>query len=241
MAGLALVVWATPRLATAQLPVAPSSPTDADVSVARDEFVAGMDFARQERWGPALERFVRSYALSGSPVALFNLASTLRSLGRFREADEAFARLLRDPTLDDETRRNTAQMRAELAPQIGVIRVEGVPEGAARVVADGRSEGTRRSRPIEITLEPGTHVLSVELEERPPWRWSGEVRGGARLVLTADFRPIEAPLPNSEGIPLWPWLVGVGVVLVLSAVVIGVVADQAAQLGPRSPWVIELP
>jgi hypothetical protein len=239
---VALVVCAAPGIARAQLPEAPARPTEADVSVARDEFVAGMDFAQQQRWGPALERFVRSYALSGSPVALFNLASTLRSLERFREADEAFARLLLDPTLDDETRHNAEGIRSEMAPRLGVIRVEGVPEGAARVRADGRALGTRRDRPIELTVDPGSHALSVELEDRPPWRWSGEVPGGARLVLGAVFLPDEpVALPNEDGDP-WPWIAAGGAIaLVVSVIVIGVAADQAAQLGPRSAWVIALP
>lgn len=211
------------------------------MAVARDEFVAGMDFARQERWGPALERFVRSYALSGSPVALFNLASTLRSLGRFREADEAFDRLLRDSTLDEETRRNAERMRAAMAAQVGVIRVDGVPAGAARVIADGQALGTRRDRPIEVTVDPGAHVLSVELADQPPWRWSGEVRAGARVEVVAELEPREVA-PPSEGADPWPWLLAGGALaLVVSVIVIAVAADEAAQLDPRSPWVIALP
>lgn len=114
-----------------------------------------------EQWDAALEEFARSYALSGSPAALFNMASTLRALGRFREARDAIDRLLEDPYLDEATRANAGELRAEVAANVSRVTLEGVPEGWARVHADGALRETTQSRPIQLDLDPGHRVLRL--------------------------------------------------------------------------------
>lgn len=222
--------------ALAQLPEPPAHPSDADVAQARDRFVHGMALAQAQRWQAALDEFVRSYGLSGSPVALFNAGSALRELGRFRDARDAFDRLLADPELDDETRAAAERLRTEVAARVARLTVEDVPAGAARVAIDGEANESTEARPLELELDPGRHGVAVELAAYRTWRWEGTVEPGARLHLDAALEPV----PSSSFDPL-PWILGaVGAVLV--AVIVGLaVADAEAQLGPRTSMVITLP
>jgi tetratricopeptide (TPR) repeat protein len=229
---LVLAAWA-PALAQAQLPQAPSAPSEDDVARARARFVEGMTWAQAGRWEAALDAFEASYALSGSPVALFNLAGALRELGRSREAREAFDRLLVDPALDADLRARTAPLRAEVAAQVARVRVEGVPAGEARVLADGAERETTARRPVEVELDPGARALAIEVAARR-WDWAGTLAPGVRLELTASFRePALDPLP-------WA-LLGVGLAAVAAALVTALVLDAEAQLDPRTALVIRLP
>ncbi len=230
---LLLALLALPPAARAQLPEPPASPSDADVARARDLFVQGVEHAQSERWTQALDAFVRSYAASGSPVALFNVASTLRELGRMREAIEAFDRLLAARALDDEMRLGAERLRAQTASQLAGVALDGVPPGEARVSADGATR-TSTERPIALELDPGAHELRVELDGYAPWRWQGTLAPGAMLALDADLAP-------AGGGDALPWILGAVGLAVAGAIVAIVVADFEAQLHPRTALVIALP
>lgn len=231
---LLIVLCSAPSAAGAQLPDPPSAPTDEDVASARELFVLGVRHAERSRWEDALDAFVRSYAASGSPVALYNVGSTLRELERFREARDAFDRLLADPALDEETRLGAERLRTEVAAQVARVTIERVPEGSARVVGD-RDERETTERPIELELDPGPHDLTVELPSYSPWRWSGSLAPGAEIVLDASL----ARAPSGDD-PL-PWILGAVGVAVAAALVAIVIADVDAQLDPRTSMVIALP
>lgn len=232
----AALVLAVPTAAGAQLPEPPSVPSDEDVAQARDHFVHGMELAEAERWDAALEEFTRSYALSGSPAALFNMGATLRSLSRFVEARAAFDRLLEDSELDRPTRRTAESMRDEVAAQIASVHVEGVPEGEATVVADGRELPPTELRPIRVELDPGLREIAITLPAHLPWSWRGELAAGDELWVDAHL----SPEPSGESEVVIGVLAGVGAV-VLGTIVGLVIADAEAQLRPRTPLVITLP
>ena len=222
--------------ARAQLAEPPSSPSDADVALARERFVRGIGLAQQAHWQEALDEFFGSYALSGSPVALFNAASALRELGRFREARDAFDRLLADPELDEETRVAAERLRTDVAAQVGRVTVEAVPPGEATLTLDGRAGSPEATRPLEVEVDPGSHALAVAIAQYRAWRWSGTVQPGARLQLSASLEP----LAGSSFDPL-PWILGGAAAVVIGVVVALLVVDANAQLGPRTPMVIRLP
>jgi hypothetical protein len=222
--------------ARAQLPDPPAAPSDADVSQARDRFVHGMELAQREDWAPALTEFFRSYALSGSPVALFNAGSALRSLRRFLEARDAFDRLLGDPEIDEEMRHAAEEMRVHVTAQVASVAVDGVPSGPASITADGAERAVTSARPIEVELDPGARALTIRLPAYTLWSWQGSLEPGARLRLDAAL----TPEPSGGGDAL-PWILG-GLGAVVAGVIIGlVVADLEAQLDPRTPLVITLP
>ncbi|HEY8427156.1 MAG TPA: tetratricopeptide repeat protein [Sandaracinaceae bacterium] len=226
-----IVLWAS--AAHAQLPDPPPAPTDADVARARALFVEGVQHAQDRRWDEALDAFLRSYATSGSPAALFNVGSALRELGRYREARDAFDRLLEDPALDDDTRARAEELRTETAARVARVRLEGVPPGEARVTGAGAPRETPE-RPIELELDPGARALGVELPGYAPWRWSGTLAPGAELVLDASLSSLSA------GDPL-PWFLGAAGIVIAGVIVALVVADAEAQLDPRTPLSIALP
>lgn len=223
--------------ASAQIPDAPAQPSEADIARARDQFVHGMELAQAESWDAALSEFVGSYAQSGSPVALYNIGSALRALRRFREARMAFDRLLEDAELDPDMRANAAQMRSEMTAQIAVFTIDGVPAGPARVTADDELREVTEVRPIEVELDPGPHTLALEHPTRGVWRWSGSMSTGAEERATASFED------GAGGIDVVVPIVASAIVAALAviAIVAGVVADEEAQLDPRTPLVIHLP
>ncbi len=225
-----------PSGASAQLPDPPAAPSDADVSQARDRFVHGMELAEGEDWEPALAEFLRSYALSGSPVALFNVGSTLRSLRRFVEARAAFDRLLGDPEIDEEMRTVAEEMRLHVTAQVASVTVDGVPSGEASVVAGGAERAATRERPIEVELDPGPQALTVRLPAYAPWSWRGTLEPGARLRLDAEL----TPEPSGGGDALG-WILGVAGVVVAGVIIGLVVGDLEAQLDPRTSLVVAVP
>lgn len=230
---LLLALCAGPSAARAQLPDPPRAPSDEDVARARELFVQGVGHAERHAWDEALDAFVRSYAASGSPVALYNVASTLRELGRYRDAREAFDRLLADPALDDETRMSATRLRTEVAARVARVTVERVPPGEARVRSGAEVRETTE-RPIELELDPGPREIGVELPAHEPWRWSGSLAPGAVLVLDASLAPVGGDDPL-------PWILGAVGAVLAGVVLTIVVADLEAQLDPRTPLVIALP
>lgn len=230
---LLLALCAGPSAARAQLPDPPRAPSDEDVAHARELFVQGVGHAEQNAWDEALDAFVRSYAASGSPVALYNVASTLRELGRYRDARDAFDRLLAEPALDDETRMSATRLRTEVAARVARVTVERVPPGEARVRSGAEVRETTE-RPIELELDPGPREIGVELPAHEPWRWSGSLAPGAVLVLDASLAPVGRDDPL-------PWILGAVGAVLAGVVLTIVVADVEAQLDPRTPLVIALP
>ncbi|MCC6877909.1 MAG: PEGA domain-containing protein [Sandaracinaceae bacterium] len=230
----ALVLSAAPG--RAQLPDPPERTSETDSARARDAFVHGMELARESRFADALEEFLRSYELSGSPVALFNVASTLRSLGRVSEAQEAFDRLLAMEDLDDAMRRAASEHRADVAARVARVQIEGVPAGSARVAADGRERGSFTSRPIELALDPGEHALELRLDGHLPWRWRGPLDEGSQVSLSARLAPITGSILEEPAL----WIVVVASA-VAGLVIASVAIDQSLQLGARTSPVVVLP
>lgn len=244
MALLAAVLSGPLASARAQLPDPPPNAPRADVLRAREAFLRGMEFAGEQRFEDARREFVHSYALSGSPVALFNLASTLRSLERHREAAEALERLLADAGLEASVRAQAEPMYAEVAARVGRLRLRGALDGATcRVDLEPprRLEGEAST----VIVEPGPHELVVERHGAEPFTWTGRVGAGEALDLRVELEPTSRErdrpaAPDDSG--LWVGVgVSLGAVLVLVAIVVGVVLDAEAQLGPRTPFVLELP
>ncbi|MCA9610132.1 MAG: hypothetical protein KC619_31260 [Myxococcales bacterium] len=245
LAILAVGLLGAPSMAFAQLPDPPASPPEADVLQAREAFLRGMEFAGERRFEDARREFVHSYALSGSPVALFNLASTLRSLGEHRQAGEAFERLLADPSLPSPVRSQAQPMYADVVTHVARLRLHGELEGATLRI-DREPARPLSGGSVTVVVDPGAHDLAAERLDQA-WRWSGTLEAGAaRDLLVTLSAATEVEHPDAAGgndDALW---IGVGagagaVVVAIVAIVVGVVVDGEAQLEPRTPLVLELP
>ena len=66
-----------------------SAPAEATLAAsARAFFQQGLQFADEEKWGLAVDRFGRAMAIRRSPVIAYNLAASLGQLGSVIEAAE---------------------------------------------------------------------------------------------------------------------------------------------------------
>lgn len=240
---------ATPGSVRAQLPSPPDAPSAQDVAQGREAFVRGMEFARERRFAAARREFVHSYASSGSPAALFNLASTLNSLEEHVVAAQAFARLLAMPGLDPRIRSQAEPMYRDVVRHVGRLILHGSLDGATLRVDSGAARPLSGDREA-VPVEPGRHDLRADREGSRPWTWSGEVGAGEALDLLVELRAAEDASSPGRGdpggdsddpLPLALGLTG-GALAVVAAIVIGVVvADAESQLDPRTPLVLELP
>lgn len=213
-------------------------PTDAELARARALYELGTEAADAHRWADALSSFEQSYALSGASPALFSVGYTLRVLGRFRAAREAFDQFLfRHPEAEPSIRDEAERLRREVAARVAVLSLTGLPEPPQpRVLLDAERVPDDGARPLQVEADPGHHALQVAVEGREPFVWEGSLSPGDRrtvdVVLPArsDGGADEGPSLLSH--PLF-WA-AVGVVAVAAAVVVGIVAYEGAQLEPRT-------
>jgi len=203
-----------------------------------------MQFGEEGRFDDARREFIHSYAQSGSPVALFNLASTLRSLELPRDAAEAFIRLLANPDLDASVRERATPMYADVVARVTRLRLYGPLEGATIRIDDALPRSLT-GQTQTIVVNPGPHDLIADRRGSRPWRWSGAARAGASVDLLVEFQAIgedptdEAGEAGDEG-----WViagVSAAIAVALGVIIGAAVLDAEAQLGPRTGLVVELP
>lgn len=224
-------------------------PTQASIEEARARYSTGNRAVEAGRWADALGDFERSYALSGVPAALFNLATTLRALGRHVEARDAFAELLEvHPDADPGQRDKARALRDEEQTRIATIELAELPTGSdVTVWIDGRRAADDAARPLLLELDPQRHDLRVERSRHKSVHWRGVLSGGERRTITVRFEldPLaEAPpAPARGGVlrsPVFWTIVGAAV---LGAAATGVyfgVKGSNQRLDPGSPNVVHL-
>jgi hypothetical protein len=228
--------------------VAPSGdPSSAARQEAKALYVAGNRAVEQGRWSDALVDFEKAYALSGVPAALFNVATTLRALGRHVESRDAFAQLLAShgDKLDPDVKSEAEARYAEEKARVASLVVADLPakSDALKIFLDGKSQKDGGARPLSLEVDAGKHALRVERERSKPFAWEGSLADGeAKLVpvkLVPEDKPAGAAPPSSpdrpkEGGSIWSspvfWTV-VGVVVVGGAVG-GYYYDKSQQLEP---------
>ncbi len=187
-------VWPGPR----------AEPTEAALADARASFVRGTELASEGRWADALEAFERAYARSGVPAALFNVATTLRSLGRYVEARDAFDQLLEGAPddADEELRAEATRLRSEVAARVALVILGGVPrDPSAGLWLDGVRLSLDETRPVTRDVDPGPHSLRLELDAHAPWLWEGTIEDGARVTLEATLEALPETRRRRPG--LW--------------------------------------
>jgi tetratricopeptide (TPR) repeat protein len=221
-------------------------PTAAEIEEARALFAAGSTAATNQRWADALRMFERAYLLTGRFSALFNLAKTLRAVGRHVEARDAFAQLLtRHADAPPEILEEARNLLAEESARVATLSLVGLPPAPGLVLSlDGMTVPDRGQRPLELDVDPGEHTLRIDLSGYEPWRWSGSVADGAREQVRVQLVPRQERtrvVERSRSIfsePLF-WVL-TSVVLVAGAGVTAWLLYDAAQLDPLSPNVVRL-
>lgn len=213
----------------------------ATVERARALYEEGLSHVEAGRWADALERFEASYRISGIAAALFNAASTLRSMGRHRDARDAFDQLLSDHAdLDASVRAEAEARRHEEAGRVALILLTGLADAPdAEVMLDGLPVTVEARDPAELETDPGRHAVRVEREGFEPWREELQLTDGERARLHVELTAIDTPAPiivaeEGEAIHESPvfWTI-VGVVVAGAAVALGFFLHADAQLSPR--------
>jgi tetratricopeptide (TPR) repeat protein len=210
---------------------------------ARDLFVAGSAAVEAGRWADALDKFDRAYALSGVAAALYNAATALRSLGRHRDAREAFDLLLTaHPEIDAALRAESLARREEEAARVVVLALAGIPERVTvEVQLDGVAVRDEGRRPFEVQSDAGQRALRVDARDYEPWRWQGRVQDGQYVTLQVDLRRTPPrSTPSSVFSSPWFWVAVGTAVLAAGAAVTGYVVYQDSLLEPQSPNVVDL-
>ncbi len=209
------------------------------LSQARDLFVQGTNDAEAGRWADALHAFAEAYRLSGIAAALYNAATTLRSIGRYRHARDAFDQLLEShPDLADEMRESARSLRREVARRVAILTVDDLPEDPElRLRLDGTPRPDTGARPLDLETDGGQHSLRVEREGFEPFLWEGRINDGDRVRVPAVF--VELPELEGSNVGRIIIFIAVGLALVAGGVTLGLLLREEG-LSPNSMNVVEL-
>jgi len=228
-----------------------SEPSSAALQEGKALYIAGNRAVEQGRWSDALADFEKAYALSGVPAALFNVATTLRALGRHVEARDAFTQLLANhPKLDAEIRGNAEKMLAEEKARIAKLIVADLPskKDDLRLYVDGNETGDPGDRPLALEIDPGKHALRVEESKSTPFTWEGTLKDGEKKTVPVKLVPADVakppppppPQPEKSGSVLSsPWFWVVTGVVVVGAATGAYFYDRSKQLEPDSGTVVK--
>jgi len=202
---------------------------------ARALFEQGIALSDEGKWAEALECFRKSDRLVPSPTVRYNIAVSLRALGRYVEARGTLREIL-DPSpapkqpLKASLRADCEKLLAQVRDKVVDIRIRVRPKGA-QLQIDGTAALVDEDGHLE--LDPGQHVFTLT------------ARGYQTTTVTRELTPadtelvLSAPkLDGSEGSgakqpssPIyesgWFWAVaGVVVVGATTAIVLTRHADQ---------------
>lgn len=231
MAVLTLVLClALPTAPAAAQETASGASTDRRTQDAIQAFDTGSHAADEERWSDALPAFQRAYALTHSEIALFNVGYVLRALGRFVEAHAAFSEVIERLEGAGELLDQARAYRNEVLGRIAHLRVDGLaPAVTHQLLLDGAARDDDGTRPVDLSLDPGEHGLSVRREGHLPFDWQGNLREGETSRLEVSLTPI--PSGGSVAEEPWLWIV-LSAVVIGAGVTIGVLVNEAIQLDP---------
>jgi hypothetical protein len=209
---------------------------------ARAKFDEGITLSDAGRWAEALEAFRESDRLKPAASARYNIAATLRALGRYVEAKRVAQSILDErATLKPKgkTVQETRAMLEEINAKIAHVDLAVTPEDA-EVQVDGSA--LERVAGERVDLDPGKHVFVVEAEGHDTTTVTREIPSGdSRLVLVAP-KKAPPPPPEEEETPVyatwWLWT-GVGAAVAATAAIVVVVVvtlpeDAAAPEPPPS-------
>ncbi|MEM7608265.1 MAG: hypothetical protein AAF411_23165 [Myxococcota bacterium] len=212
-------------------------PSMDDVAEARERFTVGQEAAGEGRWSDALRAFRRSYELSGIAAALYNTATTYRSIGRYRLARDTFVQLLRDHADGDSAMLESARsLRDEVAARVAVLSLHGLPESEpVSVRLDDRSRDDTGDRPLSLDVDEGEHTVTVDREGYLPFEWQGAVAGGDERRIDAEF--VERPRQRNVGRIIL--FVSIGVAVVAGGVITALLLRDTG-LSPETNRVFDL-
>jgi hypothetical protein len=217
-------VRALPAIAALVVPAAvQAEPSTAEKSAAREMARLGAVYFDNGEWERAREHFRRAYDIVGAPTLALMEARSLVELGSLVEAEDAYARAASLPADPNNApyRKAQADANKELAalrPRVPVLRITLARREPA---AEVRVDGMPRADFASISLNPGTHLVSVVRAGAPEsWRSVTLVEGERRTV--AFDVPAAPPSSRSDAL-MWTAF-GLGAAGITTGVVTGALA-----------------
>lgn len=207
-AALVLVVALTPALARGER--ASRRPSPQETAAAREQFRAGLEAARAQRWEDARAAFERAYQLNPRPLILFNWASAEAQSQRPVEAAEHYRRFLResDGAAPDTQRQRAAAQEAlaKVEQEIAHVRITAAP-----LAEDDQIQLDGRALPVvtlgtSLPVNPGGHVVRVLRGGQVIAEARQVVKEGESASLTVAVEPevTEPSVPAPEPPPIRP-------------------------------------
>lgn len=197
---------------------ATGTPENADASrQARAHFVRGQQHFDAREFEEAVTAFEQAAALVPSADLWYNIARAHEELGHREQAVEYYRRYLRDRVDPPDRARIEAhiteleaaaeaeRLAAHAAPTTGTLEIH-VDQPGAAVLVDGTSIGVS---PLSdpLTLDPGLHALSVDLEGYIPFRSEVRLSAGLATLATVQLQPLTS-YRSVRGRRLFTWIVG---------------------------------
>lgn len=195
---LAIAVLVAPlRLAFAQAGSPPTgAPSAAAVARADAQFQEALKFYKAKRYAEAEPGFQAAWELNPTYDVAGNLGYVKYHLGKYREAAELFAFVLRNfPLTAKSNKRDAAQKKLdEVRKLIASVTVR-VSVVHAEVLVDGKSVGVS---PLsgEVFLDPGAHTIEARLGGYTPATQSIQADKGSSQTVTLT---LVASAPSGGG------------------------------------------
>jgi hypothetical protein len=221
-----------------------AEPRDPHARQAKAAFEEGLALSDEGKWADALAAFQRSDALVPSPTVRFNIAASLRALGRYVAAKHVLQGILEDADaagtqpakapIKPALRTEVARLLDQVKEKIVAARLRADPADAA-IEVDGA--------PLQVTtggdaeLDPGRHVFVIRAPGHETTTVTKEVsRADATVTLTAA--PTVAPqAPATDPVykRWWFWTVAGVVVAGAAATVVAIELQPRAAAAPPPP------
>jgi hypothetical protein len=186
---LALCIAASVPLASTAARADEASASDVDA--ARSAFREGLELRdKGHDLSGAIDRFKTAYALVPTPRIAFELGKTYRMAGDLVAARKAFLDGTRLPSRQGESaearkaRDESRKQASELEEKIPTLRFRLKGDAHARVAVDG-NEVPDLGRPV--ALNPGHHVVTVEVGAYPPKTLEADLAEGDRRELAVSL------------------------------------------------------
>jgi hypothetical protein len=172
-----------------------AEPTAGEKETARQLFNEASDLRDKGNVREALAKFKLAHSLGHTPITGFELGKMHLLVGELLEAREAFlsvARIEKKPSesaASVEARTQAAQLAEELKPRLPSITVKlsGLSEGETAAVTLDHNPVKPAALAAPIKVNPGTHVVVVQVAGRSAQRLEVTVKEGELLDLPIAF------------------------------------------------------
>ncbi len=160
---------------------------------ARTLFTAGNQHLQEGDYVGALGLFRAAHARYPSAKILINIGTTLRQLGRYAEAADAYDAYLADPAADAGKKIDLGKVLLDLEGRVAKLKVT-VEGGAAQVRVDGKIVG-KPGQLVVVRVDPGPHVISADREGATLISRNVTAVAGTQAAVALTLASTAAPSP----------------------------------------------